>query len=69
MRSGDTTGVLGMAPRHKRSASFCILNEGFNILGEEKKYASMPYSITDLTSDLQIVSSGPHPKKCLLIYE
>ena len=31
-----TTGMLGMAPRHKRSASFCILSKEFDILGEEK---------------------------------
>ena len=31
-----TTGVLGMAPMHKRSASFCILTKGFDVLEEKK---------------------------------
>jgi len=46
------TGVLTRAPVHKRSASFWIFCNGFNRLGDAKKSATIPYSITDLTSDL-----------------
>jgi len=54
--SRQITRVLAMAPVHKRNASFRILCNGFRRLGD-----SIPYSITDLTSDRYTVSNGRLP--------